>query len=86
MATKPVKVVRAGGIRAAVWENSVERNGVQVTVHSIQIDRTYKDGDEFKQTSRFNLQDLPKVALVAGKAYEFLTLKDQESGPNDEGT
>ena len=84
--TKPVKVVRAGGVRAAVWENTVNRDGKEIPVFSVQIDRTYKDGDQFKQTSRFNLQDLPKVALVAGKAYEFLTLKDQESDPNDEGT
>ena len=74
---KPIKVFKAGGIRAAIWENTVTRNGNQVTVHSVQIDRTYKDGEEFKRTSRFNVADLPKVQLVAGKAFEFLGLNSE---------
>ena len=75
---KPIKVFKAGGIRAAIWENTVTRNGNEVTVHSVQIDRTYKDGEEFRRTSRFNVADLPKVRLVAAKAFEFLTLKPEE--------
>lgn len=72
---KPIEVFKAGGIRAAVWENTIKRNGQDIVVHSVQIDRTYKDGDEWKRTSRFDARDLPKVALVARKAFEYLALK-----------
>ena len=75
---KPIKVFKAGGIRAAIWENTINRNGKQITVHSIQIDRTYKDGDQFKQTNRFDaLRDLPRVQLLAAKAYEWISLKPE---------
>ena len=77
---KPVKVFKAGGIKAAIWENTVDRNGQQVVLHSVQIDRTYKDGEEFKHTNHFPERDLPKVQLVAAKAFEFLSLKGNDDG------
>ena len=55
---EPVKVLKAGGVRAAVWENTITRNGTPVTVPSMQIDRTYIDGEEFKHTACFDPRDL----------------------------
>ena len=78
--TKPVQVFKAGGIRAAIWENTVEKNGKQIGVFSVQIDRTYKQDEEFKRTSSFNPADLPRVQLVASKAFEWLSLKGDSEG------
>ena len=47
-------------------------------VHSIRIDRSYKDGDEWKHTNSFNVEDLPKVAFVADEAYKFLRMNTFE--------
>ena len=80
MDSKPIQVFKAGGIRAAVWKNTIERDGQSTPVYSIQIDRTYKDGDEWKRTSRFSLNELPRVELVSRKAFEFLALKGQDEG------
>lgn len=77
---KPIRVFAAGGVRAAIWENEIEKNGQQLTTHAVQVVRTYKDGDEFKSTSRFGLGDLPRVQLVAAKAFEFLSLRDANNG------
>ena len=71
---KPVKVFKAGGVRAAIWANQIKRNGSDVTVHSVQIDRTFKQGEEWKTTSSFPLNDLAKVQLVATKAFEFIAM------------
>jgi len=76
---KPVKVFKAGGVKAAIWENTIKRDGKQIIVNSVQIDRTYMQGDEYKQTNSFNTQDLPKLDLVTRLAFEFLTMRDQES-------
>ena len=76
---KPVKTFKVGGIRAAIWENTVKRDGEDVVVQSVQIDRTYKDGDDWKRTSKFGVRDLPKVQLVAAKAFEHLAL-ERENG------
>lgn len=77
--TKPVKKFRSGGVSAAVFENLMDVNGAQVMRCSVQIQRTYKDKDgEFKHTSSFRENDLPKLALVAQRAYEYLTMKEEE--------
>jgi len=80
---RPIKAFRVGGVRAAIWENTVTRNGRETVVHSVQIDRTYKDGEEWKQTNRFDVRDLPKVELAAAKAFDFICLKngEQSEGP-----
>ena len=82
---KPIKVFAAGGIRAAIWHNTVNRDGKEIPVFSVQIDRTYKDGEEFKRTSRFATRELPRVELVAAKAFEFLCMKGQDDGQAKEG-
>jgi len=76
---KPIKVFKAGGVKSSVWANTIKRDVKDVLVHSVQIDRTYKQGEEFKRTNSFNVQDLPKVQLVAAKAFEFLSLKHQDN-------
>ncbi len=80
MANKPEKVFRAGGISATVWKNTSKVNGKDVEYRTINIDRSYKDKEEkWKTTSSMRINDLPKVELVARKAYEYLTLKEDEA-------
>lgn len=74
---QPEKKFRAGGVVATVWKNTQEnKEGKPFEVYSINVDRTYKDGDEFKQTSSMKVNDLPKLALVANEAFAYLNLKD----------
>lgn len=75
----PEKKFRAGGVVATVWKNTQKnKEGKDFEVYSINVDRTYKDGDEFKQTSSMKVNDLPKLALVANEAYAYLNLKDEK--------
>ena len=41
--------------------------------------KAYKEGDEWKYTNSFNIEDLPKVALVANEAYKYIRLKSTDS-------
>lgn len=76
---QPMTTFRAGGVKATVWENEIKtKDGKTIDVYSVNIDRSYKDGDEWKTTSSFKLNDLPKVQLVAAKAYEYLALKAKD--------
>jgi len=70
----PEKTIRAGGVVASIWKNK-SKDGKEFK--TIGIERTYKDGDEFKKTSSYNLNDLPKLALVTKKAYEYLVTKEE---------
>lgn len=77
----PEKKFVAGGISATVWANEKELNGAPVAVHTISLQRTYKDRDgQWKQSASMRINDIPKAQLVLEKAYEYLTLK--ESGNN----
>lgn len=80
---KPTAVFKAGGVRAAVWTRTVEKDGKSIPTYSIQVDRTYKQGETWKHVNSFNVSDLPKVALVVGKAFEFLTLRNDEKQPTE---
>ena len=75
---KPIKKFSAGAISASVWKNELKDGSV---VHAVSIERRYqnKDGD-WQSTNNLRVNDLPRVELLAKKAYEFLVcgLSDDE--------
>ncbi len=84
MANKPEKKFRCGGVEAAIWQNTTKIEGRDVPRYSIQIQRRYKDNDgNWKDTSSFPLNDLPKVALVAQKSFGWITLKQNDNNAGD---
>ena len=72
--SSPEKRFKCGPVSASIWAESKAIDGEMVKLYSINIDRAYKDGGEWKHTSRFNAEDLPKVALVANEAYKYIRL------------
>lgn len=75
---KPEKKFQAGAISAAVWKNSVNHDGKDIDVFNVTIERRYLDKDKtWKSTNSFKVNDLPKVELIARKAFEFLALKEE---------
>ncbi len=71
---KPEKKFSCGSISASVWANSKVVNGEKVKLYSVTINKAYKEGEEWKYTNSFNIEDLPKVALVATEAYKYIRL------------
>ena len=65
---RPVREIRLGRIRAAIWENETQ-NG---TRHNVTLSRLYKDGDEWKDSTSFGRDDLPLVAKVADQAHSWI--------------
>lgn len=64
MAQQPVKKIQLGSIRATIWENVSDKG---TPWFNVVVTRSYKDGDEFKESNSFNVNDLP----VASKAMDF---------------
>ena len=81
---QPVKEFRAGGIRAAVWRNEVQQEERTVVRFSTKIEKRYrkKQTDEWQSTDQYFPEDLPKLALVATKAFEYVSLKESEGAPD----
>ena len=65
---KPAHSVRIGTVRAAVWENHSGEN----TWYSVSLSRSYKDGDQWKNTESFNRDDLLVVAKVVDLAHTWI--------------
>ena len=75
---KPIQKFKAGGVQAAIWNNEAEKDGEKTEFQSVTLQRIYKDkAGEWKTAASFKATDLPKAMVVLGKAYEFLTLKEE---------
>jgi len=77
---QPIKEFRAGTAVAAIWVSKNAVNGQSLAQHSIRVQKRYRDdrSGEWKTTTYFRPDELPKLALVVSRAYEFLTLRQSE--------
>ena len=57
--TAPIKTFRDRGLSAAIFENHGKSDDRDVPFHKVSLQRTYKDGDEFKTTNSLGRDDLP---------------------------
>lgn len=73
--SKPIKKFRAGAVSAAVWENQGEKGSYA----TISLQRSYKDKEEWKNTSSLRVNDLPKAMLVLNRAFAYLVLKEHSN-------
>lgn len=83
--SKPEKVFKSGSVSASLWPRTANVHGGSATFYSVKIEKTYKDGDEWKHCNVFSAEDLPKVRLVANEAYRFIALKERAPKPTPEG-
>ena len=73
---KPEKKFSCGPISASIWANTKVVNSETIKLYSVTIN---KEGEDWKYTDSFNIEDLPKVALVATEAYKYIRLKSTDS-------
>ena len=63
---KPTETLRDGAIKVTIWKNPSSKGDF----YSIDISRTYKDGDNYKDTHSLSGVDILKAQRLAGKAYD----------------
>ncbi|MBL9213283.1 MAG: hypothetical protein JNL92_22665 [Opitutaceae bacterium] len=65
----PVRTLRLGRIKAAVWENSTD----QRAYYNVTFARTYMDAEKkFRDTDSFGRDDLLLLAKLADQAHTFV--------------
>jgi hypothetical protein len=69
MAQKPVKKIKLGNIQASIWKNSGDNGKVWFNV---VVTKSYRDGDEYKDTNSFSHCDLPVVSKAMDFAYGWI--------------
>ena len=68
MSKNPVHEIRFGLIKATLWENQT-RNG---THYKVTLVRLFKDGQSWRESTRFDRDDLPLVAKAADMAHTWI--------------
>ena len=53
--SKPTKTYRIGSISGSIFEHVVDGDGGKRTVRSVSLQRSYKDGEEWKYSSSFGI-------------------------------
>lgn len=64
MGTQPAAKFRIGFVTATVWEND--------KFYNVSLARTYKDGDEYKETNSLGHGDLLNAAKVLARAEAWI--------------
>ena len=52
--------------------------GDLVQIFSVTLDRVYKDGDEWKYSRNFRIEDLPKIVFAVLEIYKSLRLETKD--------
>ncbi len=75
---RPIKEFRAGCIRASIWLKEREKDGRTIDTHSVRIEKRFFDEKtkEWKASDCFFVDELPRLRLVAERAFEFIVLRD----------
>jgi hypothetical protein len=68
MNNRPVHVVRFGAVKAAVWLNQTASG----PIHNVTLSRSYKDGDEWRETGSFGADDLLAAAKALDQAHTWI--------------
>lgn len=81
MGNKPIKDFRIGNLKAAIFLNEREHEGNLIGFKTVALSRSYKKKDEeVWRSEQINLRrnDIPKMILVLQKAYEELSLEEDD--------
>ena len=80
-AKQPVKTFSVKAIEASVWLNADPRgNGSRF---EITVARRYQSRGTWHRTTRFFIDDLPRVQFLLGEAYRFVAMRTYQPGSGD---
>jgi len=81
---KPETVFKVGAVRAAVFRNTIEKNGQSIQLPKVVIEVRYKDKTgQWNGTNSLSINDLPKAILALQKAFEYL-MEHKEAAQQNE--
>lgn len=69
MASAPVQKFSIGNLTANIWENTANDR----TFYTVDLQRRYKDGNEWKSTTTLNSADLLNAAKLLTRAENWVS-------------
>lgn len=80
-ARRPAHSVRIGPVEAAVWENE-RKDGTPF--YSVAFKRTYKDGEDWKESSSYGERDCLSLARAALEAQAWIGQQMREAAASED--
>jgi len=68
MSKQPVHKITFGLIHVAIWKNE----GSKGTFYNVTVTRSYKDGEEWKESQSYGRDDLPLVSKALDQAHTWI--------------
>ncbi len=65
---KPIFEIRRGLIKVRIWQRK-SKNGVRF---SLTVVRLFRNGDQWKESTRLGRDDIPLVRLLLNKAHTWI--------------
>ncbi len=69
----PDKTFRLGNVAATVWCNETQGEKGTREFRTVQLEQRYKDGNDWKSSNRFTLEQLLRLRVCMDKAISQLT-------------
>ncbi len=65
---QPVHRIRHGAVSASIWRQDTQKG----QMFNVTFQRTYRDGEDWKNSSSFGRKDLLVVGFIAARAFEWI--------------
>ena len=72
---KPVHNIRHGAVSASIWQQETAKG----SLFNVTFQRSYMDGDTWKNSSSFGRRNLLVLSLIAARAFEWIGSQSQRS-------
>lgn len=69
----PESTFRLGNVTATVWCNETQAENGTRKFRTVQLEQRYKDGDDWKSSNRFTLEQLLRLRVCMDKAISQLS-------------
>ena len=73
---EPVFEIRRGLIKVRIWQRRSKNNGVR---YSLSVVRLFRNGDQWKESTRLGRDDIPLVRLVLDEAHTWMLTNEGAS-------
>ncbi len=68
MTTRPIHEIRRGLIKVYIWRKRT-RDGLR---HTVSVTRLFRNGDLWKESTRFGRDDIPLMRMVLDEAHTWI--------------
>jgi len=72
---QPIHSIRLGRLKAAIWANTTPK-GVR---YSVTLDRTFRDGEDYKTSRSLDRRDLLPAAWLTQQALAWMVQAENEA-------